>query len=312
MPDLHVVTGAFGYTGRYIAEELLARGLRVRTLTNATDRPDPFRGAVEVHPILFDRPAELRRSLAGAAALHNTYWVRYDHESGGDASGYEEAVANTRILLRAASAAAVPRLVHVSVANAGEDSGWGYFRGKAILEREVRESGLSHAIVRPTILFGGERNVFINNIAWMLRRFPVFGLFGTGRERVTPVHVRDVARLCVEAAVRTGDEAFDASGPETMSYREMVRQIARGLGLRRLILPMPPRLVLAIGWALGRVLRDVVITGHEISGLRDESMYVAGPGNGVIRLSDSLREERETLGRTYQNDLAVRTGKVQA
>jgi NADH dehydrogenase len=303
-----VVTGAFGYTGRYIAGELLTRGLRVRTLTNATDRFDPFGGAVEVHPIRFDRPDELRRSLVGAVVLHNTYWVRYDHRSGGEAFGYEEAVANTRILLRAASGAGVPRLVHVSVANAGEDSDWGYFRGKAILEREVHESGLSHAIVRPTILFGGHPNVFVNNIAWMLRRLPVFGLFGRGRERVTPIHVRDVARLCVEASLRAGDEAFDASGPETMSYREMVRQIARGLGLRRLILPMPPRLVLAIGWAMGKALRDVVITGHEVSGLRDGLMYVAGPGNGILRFGDSIREERETLGRVYRNDLAVRIG----
>jgi len=308
--ELHVVTGAFGYTGRYIAHELLARGHRVRTLTNATDRADPFGGAVEVHAIDFDDPRGLAASLDGAAAFHNTYWVRYDHGRGERAFGYDLAIGNTRVLIEAAKVAGVRRFVHLSVANAREGSSWGYFRGKAILERDVVESGLSYSIIRPTIVFGGEPNVFINNIAWMLRRFPVFGLFGMGRERVTPVHVRDVARICVDAGARTDDSVIDAVGPDTFTYRDLVTAIARGLGLRRLVVPMPPRLVLAIGWFMGKVLRDVVITGHEIAGLRDEVMYVGGAANGSIRFADSISEERETLGRVYRNDLAVRIGST--
>ena len=76
---MHVVTGAFGYTGRWIAHHLLEKGVQVRTLTNAVGRDDPFDGRVEVHPLDFDDHAALVESLRGAEVLYNTYWVRYNH-----------------------------------------------------------------------------------------------------------------------------------------------------------------------------------------------------------------------------------------
>jgi NADH dehydrogenase len=219
---LHVVTGAFGYTGRYIARELLARGARVRTLTNSLDRGNPFGDTVEVHPIDFDDPAALVESLDGAYALHNTYWVRYDHTKGSTDFGYTKAVENSRVLFDCARRAGVRRVVHLSVANASGDSDWGYFRGKALLEQELQASGLSHAIVRPTVIYGRPENVLINNIAWLLRHLPVFGVFGRGEARLTPVHVEDLARICADAANRDSNETINAVGPDTFTYREML------------------------------------------------------------------------------------------
>src|SRR5665811_612383 len=198
---LHVVTGAFGYTGRYIATELLARGARVRTLTNSLDRGDPFGDAVEVHPIDFHNPGALVNSLQGAYAFHNTYWVRYDYKKGSADFDYATAVENSRVLFDCARTAGVRRVVHVSVANASEDSDWGYFRGKALLEQELRTSGLSYAVVRPTVIYGGPESVLINNIAWLLRHLPVFGVFGRGEARLTPIYVEDLARICVNACL---------------------------------------------------------------------------------------------------------------
>jgi len=151
-PELHVVTGAFGYSGKYIAQRLLAAGHRVRTLTNSSNRPNPFGAAVEAHAFHFDEPAKLAESLRGAAVLYNTYWVRFNHPG----FSHSVAVENTRKLFAAAKAAGVGRVVHVSITNPSEDSRLEYFRGKAQLERALRESGLSHAILRPAVLFGKE------------------------------------------------------------------------------------------------------------------------------------------------------------
>ncbi len=303
---LHVVTGAFGYTGRYIARELLARGARVRTLTNSLDRGNPFGDAIEVHPIDFDDPTALVESLQGVYALHNTYWVRYDHKKGSTDFGYTRAVENTRILFDCAAAAGVRRIVHMSVANASEESDWGYFRGKALLEQELQTSGLSHGIVRPTVIFGGPENVLINNIAWLLRHLPVFGVFGRGEARLTPIHVEDLARICVNTADRDTDETLNAVGPDTFTYREMVQEMARAMGLRRLILPVPDFVALGVGRVLGLFLRDIVITRHEISGLRDETMYTGTEPLGMTRFSDWLKAESDTLGRRFVNDLSRR------
>ncbi|MDF1598080.1 MAG: NAD(P)H-binding protein [Acidimicrobiia bacterium] len=251
---LHVVTGAFGYTGRYVARELLARGARVRTLTNSLDRGNPFGDTVEVHPIDFDDPAALVESLDGAYALHNTYWVRYDHTKGSTDFGYTKAVENSRVLFDCARMAGVRRVVHLSVANASGDSDWGYFRGKALLEQELQASGLSHAIVRPTVIYGRPENVLINNIAWLLRYLPVFGVFGRGEARLTPVHVEDLARICADAANRDSNETINAVGPDTFTYREMIEEMARAMGLRRRILPISDPVALAVGRVLGLFL----------------------------------------------------------
>ncbi len=106
--------------------------------------------------------------MRGATVLYNTYWVRFTK---GRAS-FDQAVANTEILVRAAVEAGVRRFVHVSITNPSEESPLPYFRGKAVVERMLVESGLSHAILRPTVLFGRE-DILINNIAWLLRKLPV-------------------------------------------------------------------------------------------------------------------------------------------
>ncbi len=303
---LHVVTGAFGYTGRYIAKNLLGRGSRVRTLTNSLHRENPFGDAVEVHSIDFDDPERLVESLRGASALHNTYWVRYDHRSGARDFGYDLAVANTRTLFDCARRAGVRRVVHVSVANASADSEWGYFRGKARLEADLRDSGLPYSIVRPTVIFGGPENVLINNIAWLLRRLPVFGLFGRGDYRLTPVHVEDVAQICVDAALGDPKVTLGAVGPETFTYRQMIHEMTRAMGLRRLIVPLPDFVTLMAGRALAAVMKDIVITGHEISGLRDELMYTGTEPLGTTSFTDWLQTEAPTLGQRYTNDLTRR------
>jgi len=177
------------------------------------------------------------------------------------------------------------------------------FRGKALLEQELLASGLSHAIVRPTVIYGRPENVLINNIAWLLRHLPVFGVFGRGEARLTPIHVEDLARICVEAADRDSDQTIDAVGPETFTYREMVEEMARAMGLRRPILPIPDFVALTVGKVLGLFLGDIVITRHEISGLRDESMYTGTEPLGTTKFSDWLKSDSDTLGRRYLNDL---------
>ncbi|MGH7426371.1 MAG: SDR family oxidoreductase, partial [Candidatus Methylomirabilales bacterium] len=249
-----VVTGAFGYTGRYIARLLLSSGHRVRTLTNHPDRPNPFGSAVEVRPLAFDRPEELSTSLAGARCLFNTYWVRFSHGE----TTFEQAVENTGRLIAAAGEACVERLVHLSIVNPQEGSPLPYFRGKAVVEKAVISSGLSHAIVRPTVIFGG-RDIFINNIAWLLRRFPIFAVPGTGDYRLQPVFVEDVARICVEAGAKNENLVEDAAGPEILTFEELVRLIAGAVGSEALIVHAPPSLSLLLTRLVGCAVRDVVL-----------------------------------------------------
>jgi uncharacterized protein YbjT (DUF2867 family) len=170
--EIHAVTGAFGYSGKYMAKRLLSKGHRVITLTNSLYRANPFGGRVEAHPFNFNKPERLTESLKGVSVLYNTYWVRFNHKMFTQA----DALRNTITMFNAAVEAGVERIVHVSITNPSENSHLEYFSGKARLEKELEETGLSYAILRPAVLFGKE-DILINNIAWVLRRLPVFGVF---------------------------------------------------------------------------------------------------------------------------------------
>ena len=297
--EMHIVTGAFGYSGRHITARLLDDGIAVRTITGHPDRPNPFNGAVEAVPFRFDDPAEMARSFSGAKVLYNTYWVRFDH--GG--ATHAGAVENTLALFEAAASAGVERVVHVSITNPSLDSNLPYFKGKAQLEEALRASGMSYAILRPTVLFGG-RDVLLNNIAWLLRRFPIFGVPGKGDYGIQPIHVEDLARLALEQGRSRENVVLDAVGPETFSYLELVRLIASRVGSRAPVLAMPRWAILLASKVLSWWLRDVLLTPDEVDGLMANLLVSSDEPTGQIHLTDWLEEHADQLGRTYANELA--------
>lgn len=305
--ELHVVTGAFGYSGQYIARRLLDAGKRVRTLTNSPQRRNPLGGTVEVNPYNFDRPDELARSLEGATVLYNTYWVRFNHAD----FTHSQAVNNTLQLFDAAVRAGVRKVVHVSITNPSLASSLPYFRGKAQLEDALRNSGLSYSILRPTVLFGKE-DILINNIAWVLRRFPFFGVFGDGRYRLQPIYVDDLAELAVLHGQSEGNSLVDAVGPETFTYRELVAAIGAAIRKQRPIIGVSPWLGLFVGRLVGSIVGDVVITREEIAGLMQDLLVTTSPPAGSTRLTDWIRQNAHALGRSYSSELARRRNREES
>ena len=293
-----VVTGAFGFTGRYIARRVLAIGRRVRTLTNHPDRPNPFGAEVETAPYLFDKPNALADSLRGARTLYNTYWVRFEH--GRDT--FDQAVKNGTILFEAARRAGVQRIVHVSVANASLDSPFPYYRGKARLENALRKSGVSHAIIRPTLTFGKE-DILLNNIAYLLRRVPFFGMPGSGDYRVTPIFVADIADLAMELGVRDDDVTVDAVGPETFTFEELVRLLAGAIGRKARIVHVPAAVTVLIGRLIGMLVGDVILTRDEAGALMAGLLTVPGPPTGETSFTDWLERNADNLGMKYESEL---------
>jgi uncharacterized protein YbjT (DUF2867 family) len=280
---------------------LLAVGHKVITLTTSTPRQDPFGGRVARFPLAFDAPHDLTASLDGVAALYNTYWVRFNHRT----FTHADAVKNTLVLFTAARQAGVRRIVHVSITNPSPDSPFEYFRGKAELEAALIASGVSYAILRPAVLFGRE-DILINNIAWMLRRFPVFGVFGTGDYRLQPISVDDLAALAVRHGAQSENVTLDAIGPETFTYRELVQVIGEIIGRPRPIVSVPPSLGYWVGRALGVLTRDVVITRDEIRGLMAGLLCVASSPTGTTPLTEWARAHRDHLGVRYASELARR------
>jgi uncharacterized protein YbjT (DUF2867 family) len=297
-PGFDVVTGAFSFTGRFIAQRLLAAERPVRTLTNHPRRPGAGDIQVDVAPLQFINRAALVESLRGAEVLYNTYWVRFPH--GG--TDFGDAVANTRTLMSAAAEAGVRKVVHISVSNPSVDSRLEYYSGKALAEAVVRDSGLQWAIVRPTLIFGAG-DVLINNIAWLLRRMPFFVMPGSGRYRLQPVAGEDVAEIAVWAAGQADSVTVDAAGPEVLTYAELVDGVAIAVARRPRLLHLPPGLTIAAGNAVGLFVRDVLLTRAELSGLMDELLVSQEPARGAQRLDDWLLRSSGSLGMKYASEL---------
>jgi uncharacterized protein YbjT (DUF2867 family) len=291
------VTGAFSYSGKYITKRLLERGEEVITLTGHPNRPDPFGGKVKVYPLDFDQES-MTRSLQGVEVLVNTYWVRFDKGE----NTQPRAVENTRKLIDAAKAAGVRRIVHISIANPSADSRLPYYWGKAANEKTVMESGLSYAILRPTVLIGKE-DILINNIAFLLRRFPFFLIPGDGSYRIQPVYIEDLAGLAVEGVYSKESYVIDAVGPDSYTFKGLVELIAEKIGAKRPILSVPPRLALLAAQFLSLFIGDVILTPEEVKGLMANLLVSKDPARGKTAFKDWLERNKSTVGTKYASEI---------
>jgi len=302
MPILNVVTGAFDYTGQYITRKLLRRGSMVRTLTGHPMRFNPFgRDSVQAVPFNFDRPDVLTENLRGATVVFNTYWIRFEH--GG--LTFARAVQNIRQLIDCAVRAGIRRFVQISITNASTASQLPYFRGKGAIEEILRSCGLSYAIVRPTVIFGGE-DILINNIAWALRTFPIFAVPGKGDYRLQPVFIEDLAALVTNVGQQSENIELDAVGPETFRFDELLRLLARSMEKTVRLVHVPSSIALLCASMIGRAMGDVILTADEIRGLQENLLVSRASPTAPTRLSDWLEHHAGHLGLLYASELAKR------
>jgi NADH dehydrogenase len=299
-----VVTGAFSYSGAAIAHELERAGRRIRTVTGHAGRGRPGSG-IDVRSLDFDDVVGLTAALEGATTLYNTYWVRFPHGE----DDHDRAAANSRTLFHAARRAGVERIVHVSITHPSISSPYAYFRGKAQVERVLAEVGVPYAVLRPAILFGGD-GVLINNIAWLLRHLPVFGVGGNGEYRIRPIHIEDLAALAVEAGAGRTDTVIDAVGPERPTFLELVRLIRDAVESRSLIVRIPGVAIPPLATVLGLVLRDVLLTGDEFKAMAGGLADTEGPATGSTSVSAWIEEQAGSLGRRYANEIDRHFKKV--
>lgn len=300
------ITGVLGYSGRYIAAEAARRGWHVVGLTNSADRlPNP--SGYELRPMPW---------VGGDAVLHgvdvlvNTYWVRFDYSGHRHEDfSHAEAVRNTLSLFRAAQQAGVQRIVHTSITRPQLESDLPYFRGKAQLEAALAGGSTPHSILRPAILFGEstQESILINNMAWCLRHLPAVATFGRGDYRLQPIHVQCFAELALDEAERSEQARItDATGPETYTFRELWRMLARAMGVRRAILPVPAWLGYAVARLLGSLLHDMMLTRDEITGLCRDLLATDSPPAGKRSLKEWCAAHASALGATYESELARR------
>ena len=298
MNKLNIVTGATGYTGKYVTRRLLAMGQQVKSLTNHPHRENPFGDKVSMLPYNFENPEALVESLRGATTLYNTYWVRFSYGK----VTFDTAIKNTKVLIEAAKRAGIRRIIHVSIANPDSTSELPYYQGKGLLEQVVIESGLSYAIIRPTVIFGHE-DILINNIAWLLRKSPIFAIVGSGEYKIQPIFIEDMANLMVMASEQKENIILDAVGPETFTFNKLVELIKSKLHSMAKIIHISPRAMLSLSRLIGYVVKDVILTKEEVDGLLANLLISSQTPTGSTQFTEWLGKNTATLGTHYSSEL---------
>ena len=170
------------------------------------------------------------------------------------------------------------------------------------MEEALKRVGVPSAIIRPTLVFG-EGDILVNNIAWALRRFPVFPVYGGGDYLVQPVYAGDLAEQAVEAGSQSGSSVSDAAGPDAMSFEALLRLLTAALGVRSRLVHTPPSVGLALTGLVGLLMRDVVLTRDEIAGLMAGLLTSNAAPTGSTSLSCWLDQDAGGLGRRYVSEL---------
>jgi uncharacterized protein YbjT (DUF2867 family) len=257
------LAGGSGFIGRAIARRLLAGGgIKVRVLTR---NPEKARAKLDIPGIEFVRadiaePASLKDALKGANAIVDT--IQFDgypvenprHGFTFERIDYGGVVA----FVGAAKEAGVRQFIYVSGAAADENSSHPGFRAKGRAERAIRESGLTYTIFRPSLVYGPEDKV-VNGLARAIRFAPVFGVPGTGRQKVQPVLVDDLA-ACVMLAVlgRGRNGTYEIGGPDLMTFDEMMQIIMDASGHRRPLFHIPETFMRTVGGLLEKLPKPIL------------------------------------------------------
>jgi len=295
---MDIVTGSFGYIGKYITRKLISSGKQVRTITTHPDKPNPFGKDVKAYPYNFDDPDLLVSILKGCETLFNTYWVRFNYGKG----SFEKAIGNTEILFDSARKAGIKKIVHISVTNPSESDALPYYRGKALQEKILKELGISYSIIRPTLVFGKE-DILVNNIAWTVRKFPFVPIFGSGDYKIQPVFVEDLASIAVDCANKNTSETLDAVGPETFTYKEMLRIMASVLNRDVKFFHVWPKVGIFLGKIIGLFVNDVLLTKDELKGLMDNKLTSKQTPNAKTKFTEWLKANKVTVGERYTSEL---------
>jgi len=257
------LAGGSGFIGRAIARRLAASGsTKVRVLTR---NPEKARSQLDLPGVEFvhadiAQPASLADALKGANTIVDA--IQFD---GYPVENPRRGLTFERIdyggvvaLIDAAKQAGVQQFIYISGAAADENSAHPGFRAKGRAERAIRESGLTYTIFRPSLVYGPEDKV-VNGLAGALRYAPFFAVPGTGRQKVQPVLVDDLA-ACVMLAVsgRGRNGTYEVGGPNLMTFDEMMQIIMDASGHRRPLFHIPEGIMRAVGGLLEKLPKPVL------------------------------------------------------
>ena len=270
-----LVTGATGFLGRRVVRELLERGDQVRALVHTPGKERMFsHREIEVQYGSVRDPASLSSAFYDVEAVVHLVGIIRRRRRDTFEDIHREGTAN---VLAAAKEAGARHFLHVSVIGSANDRTYPYLYTKWLGEQEVINSGLPYTIFRPSMLFG-EGDEFLNALAGLVRLFPLVPVIGSGNNRMQPLAADDLAR-CIGTTLGREDlkgRILELGGADRLNYNELVSEVAKAMGKRRLRLHLPAWLMYAFAKVSQGFLPRAPITTDQIKLLGVRSVAEMG------------------------------------
>jgi NADH dehydrogenase len=239
--EIVTVFGGTGFLGRRVVRHLLDHGFEVRA---ASRHPERVRsrlggdtpGLAAIRTDIHDGDS-IAAALAGASAAVNAVSLYVEHAKETFEAVHVEGAGRVARFCREAS---VKSLMHVSGIGADPRSSSRYIQARGQGEIAVRDEFPGVSMIRPSVMFGHD-DAFLTTLVRLIKLLPVFPMFGRGGTMLQPVYVEDVGEAISRLAVvpPPAGAIYELAGPRVYTYRSLLTEIARGLGLRRGFLPMP-------------------------------------------------------------------------
>jgi len=288
--QLVTIFGGSGFVGRHTVRALSRAGYRIKVATRHPNRAFFLRPLGSVGQIDFVKcdvsdADSVARALSGADAAVNLTGILF--QSG---QTFEDVQADGAAnIAKAAAAAGVRALVHVSAIGADAESESAYAVTKAQGETAVREAFPKAMILRPSIIFGPEDG-FFNKFAELARFLPALPLIGGGKTRFQPVFVGDVAQAILASLSRQDGRTYELGGPSVYSFKELMQLILRETGRRRVLMSMPFGIAF-LEAAFLQLLPNPLLTVDQVKLLkRDNVVSATAPGLADLGITPTSAE----------------------
>ena len=238
MSEVITIFGGTGFLGRRIVQALLARGAIVRVAARHRDRIAFSKASDRLECVAADitDEASVRAAVGGAVAVANAVSLYFER---GDATFNAVHLDGARRVGEAAAREGA-RLLHLSGIGSDADSASPYVRARGRGENAVRAACNGAIVFRPCVMIGAG-DAFLTTLTGLVRRLPIFPLFGDGSTRLQPVFVGDVAEAAATALAGPDPRPVmhELGGPEVLTYRTLVEMVMHHCGRQRALLPVP-------------------------------------------------------------------------
>jgi NADH dehydrogenase len=287
--SMRVVTvfGGTGFLGRRVVRHLRKHDFSVRIASRHPDRSRGLFGSGDPQLRVVGANIHDERTVADALAdaygAVNAVSLYVEHGRETFHSVHVEAAKRVAILARRAG---VERLVHVSGIGADAASPSLYIRKRGEGELAVQAAFADVILFRPAVMFGPD-DAFLTTILELLRRLPIYPMFGRGRTRLQPAYVEDVAEAIARALQRTQTHAitFECGGPRVYSYEELLHALAREADLKRILIPLPFAAWRALAWT-AELLPNPPVTRNQVELMQIDNVCSPGvPGFAELGIS---------------------------